>query len=333
MYRANTYVEKYRVFIIMIYPDDFINKIICGNCFDVIQDIPDDSIDVVVTSPPYWAKRKYINDDNQEEIGQEPYFMDYVDRLGRFFVLVGKKIKPEGSLWINIDDTYYGGMKGVGGKSSKQLTNKGSFFDYNFGGSFNNKELPNKSLCNIPARLSVFIQDSGFILRNVIIWHKPNAWVTSAKDRFTVDFEYLFWFVKQPKYYFVQQFEPYLAKMNRWGGETLVAKSKSVWDKTTGQSSYRTRNMRPNKKGRNKRTVWSINTKPIKGLSHCAKFPDDLIRIPILATCPPSGVVLDPFMGSGTTALFCKQNNIDFIGVDISQEYVDMAIQRLEHMI
>ena len=177
----------------MIYPNDFINKVICGDCLEVSQDIPDNSLDVIITSPPYWAQRKYT-DGNKKETGQEPYFHEYVSNLGNLFVDLGNKLKPSGSMWINIADTYYGGMKGVGGKTSKQLTNKGSFFDENFGSTFNNQELPRKSLCNIPSRLSVYIQDRGYILRNTIIWHKPNAWVTSAKDRFTVDFEYLFWF-------------------------------------------------------------------------------------------------------------------------------------------
>lgn len=310
------------------WPDDFINQIICGDCIEVMKEIPDNSIDMIITSPPYWAKRKYTNG-NSLEIGQEPFFRDYIDKLTEIFINASTKLTEQGSLWINIADTYYGGMKGTGGKSSKQLTNKGSFFDSNYGVAFSNNELPKKSLCNIPARFSIKLQDAGLLLRNIIIWHKPNAWVTSAKDRFTDDFEYLFWFVKQSKYYFIQQFEPYTSKMNRWGGEILVADGESEWDKGTGQSSYRTRNMRPNPQGRNMRTVWSINTQPISGLSHCAKFPMKLLEIPIQSTCPENGIILDPFMGSGTTALMAKKYSRKFVGIDLSEQYCLEAKQRL----
>lgn len=305
---------------------DFINKMIVGDCFEVSAEIPDKSLDLIVTSPPYWSQRKYT--ESNLELGQEPYVWQYVQNLESLFLNLSDKLKDSGSLWINIGDTYYGGSKGVGGASIKQDTNKGSKFSE--GTKFNNKEFPNKSLCNIPSRLSVQLQDRGLILRNTIIWHKPNVWVTSAKDRFTVDFEYFFWFVKDSsEYYFEQQFEPYLAKMNRWGGQKLVAKNNSEWDKGTGQSSYRDRDMRPNSKGRNKRTVWSINTKPVKGLAHFAKYPEELIETPIKACCPIGGVVLDPFMGSGTTAVVCKKLGRNYIGIDISEEYVKMAKERL----
>ncbi|MEA2016486.1 MAG: site-specific DNA-methyltransferase, partial [Actinomycetota bacterium] len=125
------------------------------------------------------------------------------------------------------------------------------------------KDLPIKCLLQIPSRFAIEMVNRGWILRNTIIWHKPNCMPSSAKDRFTVDFEYVYFFTKSKKYYFEQQFEDY----------------------GTGQTSYRDRDMRPNEQGRNKRTVWTINTKPFKE-AHFAVFPEELVETPIKAGCP-----------------------------------------------
>lgn len=284
-----------------------------------------ESIDMCITSPPYWALRDY-NTDGQ--LGQEPLVKDYINDLCNIFDSVYPVIKKEGSLWVNIADTYYGGNKGMGGKTSKQLTNKGSMFVD--GKKFNLKEFPRKSLCNIPARFSIEMQDRGWLLRNIIIWHKPNAWVTSAKDRFTVDYEYLYWFVKQPKYYFVQQFEPCIANSD-WNPirENI---SNSDYDSGTGQETHRPRNMRPHGDFRNQRSIWSINTQPIYGLKHFAKFPEKLLETPILATCPENGIVLDCFMGSGTTALKAEKMNRKWVGIELSEEYCETIVKRVNNV-
>lgn len=170
--------------------------------------------------------------------------------------------------------------------------------------------------------------DRGWVCRNEIIWHKPNQMPDSAKDRFTDDFEKMFFFTKNGKYHFEQQLEPYLKSLNRWAGNNLVANGESVWDKGTGQDSYRDRNMRPNPKGRNKRTVWSINTKAYKS-SHVAVFPETLVETPILAGCPKNGVVLDPFFGSGTTGVVAVKNGCNYIGIERNAEYIEIAKKRI----
>ena len=151
---------------------------------------------------------------------------------------------------------------------------------------------------------------------------------SSARDRFTVDFEKFYWFTKNQKYYFEQQFEPYTEPMNRWGGDELTADGQSDWDEGTGQDTYRSRNMRPNPKGKNKRTVWSINTVPSK-VKHFASYPETLIETPILSTCPEGGIVLDPFFGSGTTGAVAKRLNRNFIGIELNPDYVEIAENRL----
>ena len=166
-------------------------------------------------------------------------------------------------------------------------------------------------------------------LRNQIIWHKPNQMPSSAADRFTVDFEKIFFFVKQSTgYYFEQQLEPYTEPMNRWAGDNLEANGKSDWDNGTGQSTYRNRNMRPNPDGKNMRTVWSINTKPFPD-AHFAIFPETLVERMIKSGCPENGIVLDPFMGAGTTAVTARKLNRNYIGYDLNPDYVKMANDRL----
>ena len=227
-----------------------------------------------------------------------------------------------------------------------------------------------KSLVGIPQRFMIEMIDRGWVCRNVIIWHKPSCMPSSAKDRFTVDFEYLYFFTKQGEYYFEQQLEPYTEPMDRWGGDKLVAKGNSQWDSGTGQSSYRDRNMRPNPEGRNKRCVWKIPTSPSNWEycnncdtifigkdrsrirkykieetemrecpicnstedweSHFAMYPEELCITPIKAGCPEGGVVLDPFMGSGTTAVVAHKLGRNWIGVELNHTSVSISKKLIE---
>ncbi len=254
-------------------------------------------------------------------------------------------------------------------------------------------------------------KEERWLLRNTIIWEKPNCMPEACTDRFTRSFEYIYLFVKsntpqywyntktglvvnkcpagingvegtdwdwkqieeypggedkQPlekskkvsywkvkDYYFEQQFDEYTKPMNRWGGETLVPNGKSIWDEGTGQTTYRERNFRPNPMGRNKRNVWTVNTKPLKD-AHFATFPIDLITPMILAGCPEfvcsscglpqsevqythcnckaefnPGIVLDTFMGAGTVGVVAKQYGRDFIGIELNKEYIDIAEKRI----
>jgi len=261
------------------------------------------------------------------ELGQEPVYTMFIDNLAEIFMECVRVLKSEGSLWINILDSYSGSNQGNGAlPSGKNATNRGTSKMQLEGHKsiLSKSDIPRKSLMCIPDRLKIKLVDDGLICRNEIIWRKPNQMPSSAKDRFTNDYEKLYFFTKSEKYFFNQQLEPYTKPMNRWGGDNLEANGESSWDEGTGQEIYRTRNMRPNPKGKNMRTVWSINTKPNK-IAHFATFPLEFPTRGILAGCPESGIVLDPFFGSGTTGMAARNNNRNWIGIELNTEYIDIA--------
>lgn len=269
-----------------------------------------------------------------KQIGNEINFKNFIDSLIEIYNEVYRVLKPEGTCFVNLGDTYGGSGNGTTKNADTDAYIKNSKQVYVLpNGTAKSSKLRgtnlNKSLLMIPERFSISMLDNGWILRNQIIWHKPNQMPSSAKDRFTVDFEKIFFFVKQSKdYYFEQQLEPYTKPINRWGGNKLNAKNESSWDKGTGQSTYRDRNIRPNPKGKNMRTVWSINTKPFPD-AHFAVFPEKLVERMIKAGCPEKGIVLDPFMGAGTTAVVSRKLNRNYIGYDLNKDYIDIANNRL----
>jgi site-specific DNA-methyltransferase (cytosine-N4-specific) len=194
--------------------------------------------------------------------------------------------------------------------------------------------LPIKTLCQIPARLAIGMTDRGWILRNEIIWWKPNCMPSSAKDRFTVDFEKVFFFVKSRRYYFARQFEelqdrtrlqrrffnPHTKRKRVYGDDRISA---------INPKSIEASRVRMLRRGRHKRCVWRVATRPYYG-DHFAIYPPELIDTPIRAGCPKNGIVLDPFMGSGTTALVARKLGRKFIGVELSPAYARMARARLK---
>mgnify|MGYP000944361825 CR=1 FL=1 len=299
----------------------FINKIIQGDSLEILKTLPSESVDCVVTSPPYWALRDYGVDG---QLGLETSFQEYIIKLCDIFDEVKRVLKSSGTCWVNIGDTYNGNKENKTDKkvsshlkeTTKNLHKKKSL------------ELQTKCLLQIPSRFAIEMCSRGWILRNEIVWHKPNAMPSSVTDRFSVDYEKLFFFVKEKKYYFKQQCEPYVAPMNRWGGDKLKAGGESGWDKGTKQKTYRERNMRPNKQGRNKRCVWAIPTKPFAE-AHFATFPEKLIETPISAGCPNGGIVLDPFFGSGTTGLVAIKQGKKYIGIELNPEYIKIAENRI----
>jgi site-specific DNA-methyltransferase (adenine-specific) len=267
-----------------------LNIIYTGDALKVLQTLPDNSIDCCITSPPYWGLRDY---GVAGQLGQEDTPDTYIHALLDVFREVRRVLMPTGTCCVNLGDTY-----------------------------------AEKSLSMIPYRFAWQMVEEGWVLRNMIIWHKPNQMPCGAKDRFTVDFEPVFLFVKEAKYYFCRQLEPYTVPLKRWTGDNLVARGQGTWADGTGQKVYRNRNMRPNPAGRNMRTVWSINTKPFKG-AHFAAYPEKLVERLLLAGCPPGGVVLDPFMGAGTTAVVAQRLERSYVGIELNPEYVRIADERL----
>jgi len=305
-----------------------LNKIHNIDTVKGIKLLNDNSIDCIVTSPPYWQKRDY---GTKEQWGLEESYQDYLNKLIDLFEIAKNKLKDTGSLWANIWDTYSGSGNAAGDKNdylNKRNARSGKVPEVN---------VPKTSMIGIPMRFATMMIDNGWILKNTIIWQKPNATPGGGADKrkFTNDFEYFFWFVKTNKYYFNPQKEP-LTNSTYLRAKSLNKSKKSKTGVYKGftpakTNKYYQKILKGEIDGRNKRTVWNIPTKSFHG-AHFAVFPKDLIITPILSTCPERGVVLDPFMGSGTTAEVCIENNRNYIGFEINKEYINIANQRLNSL-
>ena len=307
------------------------NTIYKGNSLEILKTFPDESIDCVMTSPPYWALRDYGVD---EQLGLEPTFQEYITKLCDIFDEIKRVLKKTGTCWVNLGDTY-GGK--IGSPNAPKLS-KGRIEEYK-SASYVKEYIPSKSLCQIPSRFSIEMVNRGWILRNTIIWHKPNCMPSSVKDRFTVDFEYVFFFVKNKKYWFETQYEPIQSNYDPRKDKGRSEYS-GKWKGNKDAESYgspRARTQRPNQKafvtinsnGRNKRAVWQICPKPFPE-AHFAVYPEELCKTPIKSGCPAGGIVLDPFIGAGTTGIVALKQNKKFVGIELSQDYIDIANKRLK---
>jgi len=262
------------------------------DCYEGLKTLPDNSIDCIVTSPPYWSLRSY---EHPNQIGIEDDFFEYVTRITDFFKDAKRVLKSTGTAFINIGDTYGGAGHGYAKQWHKSKERYKLMDDDNKTAKLRNSDY-NKSMLMLPYRFAIGMIDNGLKLRNIIIWHKPNQLPQGVTDRFTNDFEPIFFFTKSNKYNFTQQLEPYDKPLDRWGGNTLIVNGTSEWSEATNQNIYRNRNMRPNPDGRNMRCVWQINTRGEKE-KHYATYPQKLVARCINAGCPENGIVLDPFHG------------------------------------
>jgi len=247
-----------------------VNEIVCGEAEEVLKTLPGDSINCCISSPPYWALRDYGIDG---QLGLEPTFEEYIDKLCGIYDEVKRVLRPDGCVFVNLGDTY---GTHAGTKNSKHAHNfKPAELAISEGiyQPRKRQSVPEKCLCLIPQRFAIEMVSRGWILRNVLIWHKPNPMPSSAKDRFTVDFEYVYFFVKNKKYWFEQQFEPYLTESNaerpRMGqGQNTQYEQKRGEVKSIGIiGEHDNRGQTPgplpsNPLGRNKRCVWTIPTEP-----------------------------------------------------------------------
>ena len=265
-----------------------INKIYQGNSLEVLKAFPNECIDMIITSPPYYALRDYGVDG---QLGMESTFQEYITKLCDIFDEVKRVLKEDGTCWVVIGDSYDGNKRGKTDLKVSEATK------YSCENLIKKTQLQNKCLLQIPARFAIEMTNRGWILRNEIIWCKPNVMPSSVKDRFSVDYEKLFFFSKSPKYIFEQQKEPM---------------------KTTDINPLM----------RNMRCVWNINTQPFKG-HHFATFPEKLVETPIKAGTKKGGIVLDIFMGSGTTGVVAKKLGRNYIGIELNEKYVEMAEKRI----
>ena len=280
-----------------------VNKIYNGDCRELLKKLDDESIDCVISSPPYWSLRDYgipavkWDDGWEGTLGLEPTFEMYIKHLADIYDDVKRVLKKSGTCWVNLGDTYSAG----GGSGSKEYFEKGhkQFGKNDPEGKYQApkkvKGIQPKCLLMIPQRFAIEMIDRGWILRNVIIWHKPSCMPESAKDRFTRDFEYVYFFVKNKKYWFERQREPMASSSKK--RIKYSYKNKRVYDLSVhkergnpNQDQIREGRKEMHQtcdieKGRNKRTVWSINPKGTKE-AHFATFPPDLIEPMIKAGCP-----------------------------------------------
>lgn len=311
---------------------EMINEIICCDCLEGLSRLPDKCIDCVITSPPYWNVRDYQVDG---QIGMEKFLNDYLIKLWNIFNEVMRVLKKEGTCWVNLGDVYGGSGDKEGYKDAKSSSRNGQKI------SLTKNYMP-KCLLQIPARFAIGMADRGWILRNSIIWHKSNAMPSSVLDRLTNKYEYFFFFTKSQKYCFDidkiripyeggEPRPPGIERNRERGYNSKFGTSRQAMDvealkmkkkRTPEQNYFR------NPKGKIPGDVWTLNLQP-SNYSHIAMFPEKLIAPMIAAGCPQDGVVLDPFIGSGTTARVAKDLRRNFMGFELSEKYCKLSEERL----
>ena len=279
-----------------------------------------------ITSPPYYGLRDYGGEDKQ--IGQENTPEEYIQNLVEVFRLVRDNLTDDGTLWVNIGDSYYNYRPGKGQSYPKQsVSNTKQDLPDKCSKRGNKLEgLKEKDLIGIPWMLAFALRQDGWYLRQDIIWHKPNPMPESVKDRCTKSHEYIFLLSKNKKYYYDHESIKEKAVGERWGGNTPINMNNTK-DKD-GQFSGLTRPRKMVYDKRNKRSVWKVATKPYKG-SHFAVFPEELIKPCILAGSEPNDIILDPFMGSVTTASVAKELNRYYMGCELHEEYGELIRNRV----
>lgn len=313
-----------------------------GDALSVLQTIPSNSVNTCVTSPPYYNLRDY---DAPGQIGHEKSPEEFIEKLVEVFREVRRILRHDGTLWVNIADSY---ATSSGAQAPTNTRNSCGHTEKRVPRGYKRKDL-----IGIPWMLAFALRADGWYLRQDIIWHKPNCMPESVKDRCTKCHEYIFLLSKSPGYYFDAEAisEPiaessakrYLQDINSQsgyhrqpgrGGRAMKAALPRFGGNKYGNDGSPQSRTKSGKLGiptpkKNKRDVWTVSTKGFKG-AHFAVFPEKLVEPCILAGCPEGGVVIDPFMGSGTTGAVAVRNGRGFIGIDINPSYVEIAAARIE---
>ena len=305
------------------------HQIIQGDCREALKQVASDSIHTCVTSPPYFGLRSYFPDAEEgAEIGTEDEVETYVQALVEVFREVRRCLRPDGTLWLNLGDSYMS-QKGVapppqtiGGQRDMPTCIPGNRKEQ--------KGLKHKDLIGIPWRVAFALQADGWWLRQDIIWHKPNPMPESVEDRCTKAHEYIFMLSKKSHYYYnhVAIKEDAVGAPHSPGNKNVTQpKEKGARDPALDPDRVWASDGK-----KNKRSVWTVNTKGYKG-AHFAVYPKKLIEPCILAGCPEGGTVLDPFTGSGTTAVVALENGRNFVGTELNPEYIKIAETRIKEEI
>ena len=296
------------------------DTILFGDCRDTLTQF-DEKARMCVTSPPYYGLRDYGGEESQ--IGMEQTPEEYIDEMVKVFRLVRDCLTDDGTLWLNIGDSYYNYRsdgnypKQTVSKTRQDLPTKTPVRGNKLEG------LKSKDLIGIPWMLAFALRSDGWYLRQDIIWHKPNPMPESVRDRCTKAHEYIFLFSKQKKYFYDN--EAIKEPATDWGTRDRSKGKYKVND--YGQTPHSGLTKSYEKK--NKRSVWSVTKKPYKG-AHFATYPPDLIEPCIKAGSEVGDIVIDPFMGSGTTAAVAKSLGRDYIGCELHEEYGDLIRKRVE---
>jgi DNA modification methylase len=302
------------------------NKVYFGDCRDSMRQMAKDGIKVqtCITSPPYYGLRDYGHDG---QIGNEQTPQEFINNLVEVFACVWDVLKDDGTLWVNLGDSYYNYRPGKGQALNKQTV------------ANNNQDLPQecarrgnkldgykeKDLMGMPWRLAFALQDFGWTLRQDIIWHKPNPMPESVTDRCTKSHEYIFLLSKKSHYYFDYQ---------AIREEGVIPEGTKAAKGSEERQNQKGVNSRPPEYKiydgmRNKRDVWTVNTKPYKG-AHFAVYPEELIEPCVMAGSRVGDIVLDPFFGSGTTGAVAQKLGRQYIGCELNPEYESLQKERLQ---
>ncbi len=316
-------------------------QLLIGDCLDTLKTLPAQSVHTCVTSPPYFGLRDY---GVEGQLGAEPTPDEFVDALVRVFREVRRVLRDDGTVWLNLGDSYnaYNGNRGTNSKYAGDREKFEAAFPSGHGLAV--KDLKQKDLIGIPWRVAFALQADGWYLRQDIIWHKPNPMPESVRDRCTKAHEYVFLLSKSPKYYYDHE----AAKEDAVGknahdltgcGYKAPGQAPNTGNRKALRSDVESRRRSSIKGGqsmqaepngkRNRRSVWTVTTRPYKG-AHFATFPPDLIQPCILAGCPEGGTVLDPFGGSGTTAGVALAHGRDAVLCELSPEYAALVPERID---
>jgi len=286
-----------------------INKIHCMDALTGLRQMDDQSVNCIVTSPPYWNQRDY---GVEGQIGMEKSPEEYIQKIVFVFHEINRILRDDGTLWLNLGDTY---------------------------------DRKTKNLLGIPWKVAFELQADGWHLRQDIIWSKPNPMPESVIDRCTKSHEYLFLLTKSAKYYFdhgamLEEATGYDGRQDtkyKGGKKDISVGAHERWRYKNLQSDGQRPNTMHFKRlvgeeylspVRNRRSVWTVATEPFRE-AHFATYPEKLIEPCLLAGCPAGGIVLDPFMGSGTTAIVADRYNRSYIGFEINPEYIKIAERRI----
>jgi DNA modification methylase len=312
------------------YTDDYLT-LHHGDAAETLAELVAESVQTVVTSPPYYGLRDYGTGDAQ--LGLETSPAEYVSRLASVFHQLKRVLRSDGTFWLNLGDGYVShggaagrlaatGLQGTHPRSSPEVDGPHTF------GRWNKQwDRAPKNLIGMPWRIAFALQDDGWILRNAIVWDKPNAMPESVTDRLATTYELVFLLAKSKRYYFdldpIREPTVTSNQPRPLGGRNLTPRHVAATDNT----GWKDHAVSAHPEGRNPGDVWTIPTSPYPG-AHFAVMPPALVRRCILAGAPEGATVLDPFIGSGTVAMVANQLGRRAIGIDLNAAYLDLAMQR-----